>query len=153
MDARRVPIRFTGLLIGVGALMVAGCSTARPGARPGGVSDAERVTFRIQNDLVVPSSVSVFIVTEDGDRQLLGQVPADTARTLVFRPRFHSLEHQLLAETETGRRIASNPFTLAGTTHVTWRLQANYLEVAAASLRPDFRASGWSGRESASAPR
>lgn len=129
-ERKTVPVVMTLLLVPA-FLAVGSCSTARPGPESSG-SDAAEVEFAVRNDIVVPTSVSVFVVTEDGSEQLLGQVPAGTSRVLRFRPRFHSLEHRLRAETETGREIASTPFTLVGVSRVSWRLRTNRLELGSA---------------------
>lgn len=86
-----------------------------------------QMVVHLSNDLAPPSDVTVYVVTTEGIRRLLGDVPPNDHRVLhipndlPLASTFH-----LVAERTLGRAIASQPVT--ATTNdliIDWDLQAN----------------------------
>jgi hypothetical protein len=86
-----------------------------------------QMVVHLSNDLAPPSDVTVYVVTTEGIRRLLGDVPPNDHRVLhipndlPLASTFH-----LVAERTLGRAIVSQPVT--ATTNdliIDWDLQAN----------------------------
>ena len=122
---RSVRERVRGTLIG-GALALtlglapAACATAH--ARGG----SPEAVVRLTNDLIPPSDVSVYAVSDAGFRQLLGDVPPNGQKVLRLPVPGASQTIRLVAERPLGRALRSEPFVVGGSHAViAWDLQSN----------------------------
>ncbi|HEX2202366.1 MAG TPA: hypothetical protein VHG91_03670 [Longimicrobium sp.] len=100
-------------------LLMAACAGGRRG------TGGETATVVVENNLVVPTSLSVFIVAETGTRTLIGTVPPGNAATLTFRSPAILGSYRLLARTAAGNDIVSNSFALSGGERIDWNLRSN----------------------------
>ncbi len=105
------------------ALLLAACAAAVPGA-----ADAE-LLIRVQNNLVPPTSLTVWAVPATGTRQMLGTVDPSTTATLRFDPAPAAGQYRLMAETTAGTEIVSNPVVLSDAAVVQWDLSSNIATV------------------------
>lgn len=107
-------------LVATFALVVAGCASSGAGGTDEAAGGASGVTVEVNNDLVPPAQITVFIVPETGTRRRLGTVPQGGQRSFSFDPRVPSMQFRLLAEATGGSNSQSNPFPLAGASRVQW---------------------------------
>jgi hypothetical protein len=102
-------------------LAPAACATAR--AKGG----SPEIVVHLTNDLTPPSDVSVFAVSEDGFRRLLGDVPPNGHKVLHASVSGAAQTLRLVARLPLGRLLRSQPFTISGggQTLIDWDLQSN----------------------------
>jgi ABC-type molybdate transport system permease subunit len=105
------------------ALPLGGCARARGGRRA-----ARPIAVHVRNDVIPPSELSVYLVSESGGRQFLGSVPPSQTRTLMFRQAAILERYQLIAEPPLARAIRSQPFMVdRNVAGVSWELGLNSL--------------------------
>lgn len=109
------------LLLGLGA-----CASAGAGAATGG--DTMLV---VENNLAVPTTLTVYAVPEVGTRTLVGTVTSGANATLRFDPIGAGGRYRFVAETTSGNEIVSNPVTFSAGATVRWNLSANLASVSA----------------------
>lgn len=86
----------------------------------------EGVAIRVNNNVLPPTSLTVFAVSETGSRQILGSVSPSSTKTFNYDPvSLSSSRFRLLARTTTGKELASQPFTLTGTAGLEWQVNSN----------------------------
>ena len=114
----------TALALALPLALLAGCGGA--GAEPGEAAPGDRIAVEVQNNLVPPTSLTVWSVSDTGTRQMLGTVSPSETRTLRMSvPRLGS-EYQLIAETTSGEEIVSRTFVMTGDVGaVGWDLTTN----------------------------
>lgn len=115
------------------ALAVVALATACGSAGEAGMSEASPqhgVAVEVENNLVPPTSLTVWIISDAGGRQMLGSVsPRDTNVLDADIGRLGS-EYRLVGETTAGNEVASRPFVITeSTATVTWDLTANTIVV------------------------
>ena len=104
--------------------IVVACATGRE-ATEGAL---EPVQIVVENDLDVPSSVSVSIFTEGGMEVNLGSVEPGEERTFTYdRATMVGKDHRLVATTTGGAEIVSRDFHLQGGETLRWSLDENTL--------------------------
>jgi hypothetical protein len=109
------------LALAVG-LAPAACATSHAK----GKGSPPEIVVHLTNDLTPPSDVSVYAVSEDGFRRLLGDVPPNGRKVLRFSISGVAQTFRLLAQLPLGRALRSQPFTVSGgQTLVDWNLQTN----------------------------
>lgn len=123
MPAERPLRRFLSLLVLPLALALGACASAGGGAMGAGAEGA--VTVEVQNNLIPPTSLSVYAVSDTGTRRLVGVVQPSATRTLTFDPVAVSGQYYFVAEGTSGDEIRSNPITLGRGDTVRWNLSAN----------------------------
>lgn len=108
--------------LGVGVLiLLAACSSATSSANSGTPSGGgNSVAIRVTNDIVPPTSVTVWMVPETGSRRRLGTISPNGQQTFNFTPNLRSMDHRLMAEASGMQDAVSNPFVLEGVTSVQW---------------------------------
>ncbi len=111
-------------------LLWAGCATS--GTMNEGAENNEQagagLTVAVNNDLTVPSSVTVWLVQENGSAQLLGTASPNDKATFPVRQSIIPGIYILRARTTGGQVYESNPFNLtSGMDTVSWDLQLNTL--------------------------
>jgi hypothetical protein len=111
------------------ALTAGACATAATEAPAGGVEAeanaevGEQVAVQVNNDLIPPTQVTVFAVSE-ASRQILGNVNPSARASFSFDLIGASREYRMLARTTSGAEVVSNPFTITGPSTVSWSLQS-----------------------------
>jgi hypothetical protein len=106
------------------ATAIGGCASGHS-QKSGGQS--QQIIVHVTNDLAPPSDVTVYAVSQDGIRRLLGDVPPNKDRALkVPNDIFPGTSFRIVAERTGGRAIASQPITAnSGTQMIDWDLQTN----------------------------
>jgi hypothetical protein len=111
--------RFALLLLAL-SLPVSGCAMGGMGAAGEG-----SVAVEVENNLIPPTSLSVYAVPETGARRLIGVVDPSETRTLRFDPVGAAREYRFAAETTSGADIVSNPLVIGANDAVRWDVTAN----------------------------
>lgn len=87
--------------------------------QPGGSG----ITIEVNNDMVPPSSITVFMVPETGSRRRLGSVAPGGRERFSYVPVAQGLDHRLRAEASGGDNAETNPFILSSdVTRVQWNV-------------------------------
>lgn len=113
-----------GLMLILIGLLIAGCSSATREGR------GSEVRLTVENNLIPPTTLSVFAIPEVGSRRLVGVVRPGETTTLAFSGRTAE-SYRFAAETTTGREIVSNTITLAPGSSAIWDVSANIAVPAA----------------------
>jgi hypothetical protein len=88
-------------------------------------ADVDReLVVRVQNDLVPPTALTVWLQPEAGARRMLGTVEAQAAATFPIDAAADG-GYRLVARTAAGAEIASGPFTPLIPGAVRWEVAAN----------------------------
>jgi hypothetical protein len=120
----RTRAAFTALLM-VLAVSLSACASAA-----GRRSESDnRISVRVQNDLVVPSVLTIFIVDDLGTRRLIGNVPANATVTLSYDPSLGSGRYHLVGRTTSGADISSQTITATAGETIVWRLSNNLVNI------------------------
>jgi hypothetical protein len=87
----------------------------------------QEIIVHLTNDLAPPSDVTVYAITPDGTRRVLGDVPPNKDRVLkVPSDIFPGTSFRLVAERTGGRAVASQPITSTSALGmIDWDLQTN----------------------------
>lgn len=85
-------------------------------------------TVVVNNNLSVPTALTVSIVPETGVRRLLGNVSPSGNSTLRYGGTPIG-RYRLVARTTSGAEIVSDPFVFGGGNQVTWDLQSNIIRI------------------------
>jgi hypothetical protein len=87
----------------------------------------QQIVVHLTNNLAPPSDVTVYVVTQDGTRRLLGDVPPNKDRVLkVPTDIYPGTTFRIVAERTAGRRIVSQPITATtALSMIDWDLQTN----------------------------
>jgi hypothetical protein len=95
-------------------------------ARRGGQQE-QQIIVHLTNNLTPPSDVTVYAVSQDGTRRLLGDVPPNKDRALkVPSEIFPGTSFRIVAERTQGRPIVSQPITASSDNLIIdWDLQMN----------------------------
>jgi hypothetical protein len=105
------------------AISIGACASGR--SHRGGAQ--QEYIVHLTNDLAPPSDVTVYAVSQDGTRRLLGDVPPNKDRALKIPSNiFPGTGFRIVAERTAGRRIVSQPITATnGGGIIDWDLQTN----------------------------
>lgn len=118
---------FTGASLRAAALAAAiglvGCASLR-GRTEG---PTVPITLEVQNNLALPTDLTVYAVTQSGTRTLLGDVPPASTKSFTFKPVSFSEPYRLLATRPLRRGISSQVFTVGSdmTGKIIWTLSPN----------------------------
>ncbi len=104
--------------------LLSGCASTSGGRTEGPTVPIDLV---VQNNLLRPTDLTIYAVTWDGHRTLLGSVPPRTTRTFSFKPVSFAERYRILATRITGRDIRSQVFTVGSdmTGQITWTMIPN----------------------------
>jgi hypothetical protein len=105
----------------------AGCSLMRHASPP------ESVDVEIDNNLVVPTPLTIYVLSAAGQRQLLGSVNAGRQTTLRFRNGAITGAYRFVAREASqthGEYLTSPAIDLRGGELVTWNLRSNVVLLA-----------------------
>jgi hypothetical protein len=85
------------------------------------------VNVEINNNLTIPTVITVFVDQGGDSRKMLGTVPGAQTRTFQFTPISFSQPYRLIAQRQLARDIRSQPFTIGSdmTGTVEWSLVPN----------------------------
>ncbi len=116
----------------VGACLVLTLGVSLSACASGGMGGGGEgsVAVEVRNNLIPPTSLSVYAVPDIGSRQLVGVVQPGATRTLRFNPLGSGGQYQFMAETTEGRDIVSNPLTISIGATITWDVNANLATVS-----------------------
>lgn len=90
------------------------------------------VAVTVHNNLIPPTPVSVYMVSQTGQERYLGMIVSGSARTLRYEGLPPVGEYRLLARSETSsRRVVSNILLMDGVTALEWTLENNFVEIRA----------------------
>jgi hypothetical protein len=89
------------------AILAAGCASASTQGGP-----LHPVNVEVDNNLPIPTNITVYLIEVPGARRQLGDVPGGETKTLQFTPTSLSQEYRLLAERPLARPLRSQPFTI-----------------------------------------
>jgi hypothetical protein len=111
------------LMAGAFMALVA-CSSTGSGGADTGTPSAGGVAVQVTNDVVPPTTVTVWIVPETGGRRRLGTISPNGQQTFNFNPGITSMEYRLVAEASGSEDRSSNPFVLEGVPGVQWSVSS-----------------------------
>lgn len=110
------------LLVG-SCLAFAACASSGAGGMDESEPAGDGITIEVNNDLVPPASITVFIVPETGSRRRLGSVAPGGRESFNYTPMAVGLDHRLVAEVGGGSDAQTNPFILgSAVTRVQWNV-------------------------------
>jgi hypothetical protein len=106
------------------AVLGAGACASLPGRTEG---PTVPVAVEVENNLAIPTDLTVYAVTRSGARTLLGGVPPAATKSFTFKPVSFSEPYRLLATRPLHRTIASQVFTVGSdmTGRIIWTLSPN----------------------------
>lgn len=123
--------RFRFSLFAMALLAVTVLSACASGGGMGqGDAGPTAATVMVNNNLTVPTSLTVHLVPENGVRRLLGNVSPGGTEQLSVRGALAAGRYRLLARTTGGNDLVSDPFSLSEGETVTWDLQSNIIRVS-----------------------
>jgi hypothetical protein len=118
--------RFRLSLYAMAVALLSACASGGMGRTDAGPTAAVVV---VNNNLTIPTSLTVSLVSESGGRRLLGNVNPGGNGTLPVTGSLPPGRHRLLARTTGGTELVSDPFTVSEGEQVTWDLQSNIVRV------------------------
>lgn len=101
-----------------------GCATG--GAAAGGDANT---TLIVKNDLIPPTSLTIYAFPEFGGRVRVGTVNPGATATLPFRASAATGEYRFVGQTTAGNEIASTPVTFSPGATLRWDLTSNIATV------------------------
>ncbi len=90
---------------------------------------APEVTVQVNNNLTVPTALTVTLLQAHGTNNLLGTVEPGRDESFPVRQAIAAGSYQLSARTTEGNVLQSEPFTLTGDAMVTWNVNQNTVRV------------------------
>lgn len=87
------------------------------------------LTIEVKNNLTEPTQITVYILSEGGYRQILGDVGPSDSRTFAFTPRSYTETYRLVAQIPLARPFRSQPFTVGSemTGWIQWTMIPNII--------------------------
>lgn len=113
-------------LYAMAVALLSACASGGMGQTDAGPTAA---TVVVNNNLTIPTSLTVSLVSEGGSRRLLGNVNPGGNGTLSVSGTLGPGRYRLLARTTGGTELVSDPFNLSEGEQVTWDLQSNIVRV------------------------
>jgi hypothetical protein len=107
------------------AAAVIGCSKPQPA---GDVSLSPQVQIVVNNNFQPPGQVTVYIVSNTGFRQTLGNVSPGQKITFKYAPTNATDKFTLVAQSNGGKKMTSQVFTLINATSVSWDMSTNLMQ-------------------------
>jgi len=107
------------------AMTLAGCS----GLSNRNDQPMHPLTIEVKNNLTMPTQITVYIISEGGFRQVLGDIGPSDSRTFAFTPRSYSETYRLVAQIPLSRPFRSQPFTVGSemTGWIQWTMIPNII--------------------------
>jgi hypothetical protein len=115
----------------ISAIALSACASASTGRSEGPTIPVDLV---VRNNLLASTDLTIYAVTWDGHRTLLGSVPPTETRTFTFKPVSFSERYRLLATRIRGRDVRSETFTVGTdmTGKITWTMIPNLISLQGA---------------------
>jgi hypothetical protein len=112
---------FRGLAVASLALapLLGGCATGS-----NATEGAATAAVEVRNDLIPPTSLTIYLVPESGVRRLLGNVGPSQTRVLAIRDPMPG-QHRLMGRTTGGNEIYSNRINVGVSDTLRWDLSSN----------------------------
>ena len=112
-------------LLFAAALVTLGCSAATAGNQ----GPPRPLALEIDNNLTLPTDLTIYAQTEGGTRRLIGSVPPARNVTFQFTPDSYSTQYRLVARTPLGGQIRSEAFIVGSgmTGQIVWTLVPNII--------------------------
>ena len=107
------------------SLVLAACASSGGGATPEAGAQAPasgQVGIEVNNDLIPPSEVTVWLIPENGGRRRLGSLSPNGRRTFEFASPNIGMQYTLEADVSGGQNRSSNPFLLRDVSRVQWNV-------------------------------
>jgi hypothetical protein len=116
-------IRYAAL---IPAIALAACASAGSGRTEGATVPVDVV---VKNNLLLPTDLTIYAISSDGHRTLLGSVHPQDSATFSFKPVSFSEQYRLLAIRSGRRSIRSEPFSIVSTNtgRITWTMIPNII--------------------------
>jgi hypothetical protein len=117
----------TLLLFALALPLLHGCSLFRNSSR------GEMVEVEVNNDLPVRTPLTIYILSDVGNRQLIGSVAPGSTSRLRFRATTITGNYRFVARVSSqtqGDYLVSNSVALTGGETVSWEIRNNVLLVA-----------------------
>jgi hypothetical protein len=117
----------TVALLALALPLLPACSAFRHSTR------GEMVDVEVNNNLAVPTPLTIYIVSDVGNRQLLGSVNAQSTGRLSYRAAQITGNYRLVARVASqtqGDYLVSTAVALTGGETLTWETRNNVLLVA-----------------------
>lgn len=112
------------------AIVICACISACTPNRGGrNVRPVKAVAVEIQNNLSLPTALTIYATNGYAGRVLLGNAASAGTTTLAFTPAAYSETYRLVATRPLGRNIVSQPFTVGSemTGRIVWTLVPNII--------------------------
>lgn len=108
------------------SITLASCTSARGRANS---VPPHPVDVEINNNLSLPTDLTVYLAGQDEGRRILGSVPPGKTKTLQFTPSSYSEPYRLIATRALHRDVVSQPFTIGSgmTGRLIWTLVPNII--------------------------
>lgn len=116
-------------LFAMALMVVAVLSACASGGMGQGDAGPAAASVVVNNNLTVPTSLTIHLVPESGVRRLLGSVSPGGTEQLPVRGALVAGRYRLLARTTGGTDLVSDPFTITEGETVTWDLRSNMIRV------------------------
>jgi len=113
----------------LGLAAFAACASGGGGGAEPQAAAGEGVTIVVNNDLVPPDNLTIYINPEQGSRRRLGVVAPNGTGTFSYSPGVTASDHRIVAERAGGGSNSSNPFVLTGVTRVTWSVSGPVVNI------------------------
>lgn len=132
------------------AMVLLACASAGSGKSEGSTVPVDVV---VKNNLLVPTDLTIYAVTVDGSRVLLGSVHPQDSATFSFKPSAFSQQYHLLALRSGRSSIRSEVFSVnsSNTGRITWTMIPNIIGFQGAT--PDSAGGNNTNSASAAVPR
>jgi hypothetical protein len=104
------------------ALTIAACPKQQPETDS---SLSPKVTIVVNNNFTPPAQFTVYIVSQSGFRQTLGNVSPGQKMSFSYQPTNATDKFTLIGQGNGGRKMSSQTFTLINATSVTWDMSTN----------------------------
>lgn len=128
----RKPKLVRSAVVVAAALGCTACATSGTGGDTGDPAQqggGDAVALAVDNDVVPPASVTVYVVPESGGRQRLGVVNASASQTFNYRPPSPSMQFYLSGEVVGGSDVRSDDFNLVDASRVEWSVSRRQVQV------------------------
>jgi hypothetical protein len=91
-----------------------GCASGGKGSSRDNDEVTHDVAIEVNNNLTIPTVITVYLLAQQGARTPLGDVPGAQTRTFTFRPFSYGQSYRLLAERQLANPIRSQSFNVGG---------------------------------------
>ncbi|MGH7481272.1 MAG: hypothetical protein ACRELV_03895 [Longimicrobiales bacterium] len=123
-----------GATIAAAVMLTACAGSAHVDAGNAAVTGEARMdaglAVEVRNDLIPPTSLTVWLVRDTGGRNLVGTVTPRETRTFSVEQIVQAGQYRLVAETTDGTDLVSREFFAGAGDFVSWRLTTNTIDVS-----------------------